>query len=284
MDTGIVAGTRHALHPLRGRAERALWFVRRRLGLFDSESDVAAEAQRYWTAEPDGTLRDHSHWRGSPAFADDEQRWRAIGAEHLSLYRTFARAFGVERPLGRVLEWGCGGGTNVLAFAGECAEFVGVEVSPASLEECSRQAATIPGARFTPVLVSVAEPEAVLPRLRGSCDLFLSTYVFELLPSQQYGLRLLRLARELLVPGGIALVQIKYATGRWWTQPRRFAYSKDPANVTTYRIDEFWAHAERCGFTRQLVHLAIEQPLVGDGRYAYYGLLNGREERLSPAP
>lgn len=229
------------------------------------------DADRYWTRPPGEPLKSHSHWREADCFAGSD-RWCALGQEHVRWYESSAAAFGASRQPPRIVEWGCGGGANAVAFAPLCAEYVGVDVAAASLAETARQLATVRGCRFVPVLVGVREPERVLEVLPRTFDVFLCTYVFELLPSPAYGLRILRLAHRLLAPGGIALIQIKYRKRPWWTRLRALSYSRDPANSTAYAIDEFWSHAERCGFTRQLVTLAIEQPLVGDRHYAYFAL------------
>ena len=180
---------------------------------------------------------------------------------------------GLEQPAKRVVEWGCGGGANAVHFAREAEQFVGVDVSQASLDECGRQLnGEGLGDRWTPVLADVENPEAAAARIEP-CDLFLCVYVFELIPGPEYGERLLRIARDRLHPGGMALVQIKYATDDWRTRPRRWAYKLNLANTTTFRIEAFWQLAENCGLTPRAVTLVPEDRLVGDERYAYFLLM-----------
>jgi hypothetical protein len=64
---------------------------------------------------------------------------------------------------------------------------------------------------FTEILIDASNPEASLARIKAPCDLFLSTYVFELLPCPEYGLRVLKIAHDLLAPDGMAIVQVKYS-------------------------------------------------------------------------
>ena len=73
----------------------------------------------------------------------------------------------------------------------------------------------------------------------GSCDLFLCLYVMELVPSKQYGLRLLDTAAELLAPGGLALVQTKYSTNASSSRSRRRVPPARSRGHDDYPIDEF---------------------------------------------
>jgi hypothetical protein len=115
----------------------------------------------------------------------------------------------------------------------------------------------------------VMEPETAVPDI-GSCDVFLCVYVFELIPTPEYGVRLLTVARDLLAPGGIALIQIKYDDGRWLSRPRRRGYVGELAGMTTYQIPMFWQLAEQSGLTPVSVELVPRNEL--DERYAYFFL------------
>ncbi|WP_017985561.1 methyltransferase domain-containing protein [Amycolatopsis methanolica] len=100
--------------------------------------------------------------------------------------------------------------------------------------------------------------------------MFLCLYVFEVLPTPEYGERILRLAHRMLAPGGLALIQIKYDEGRWLTRPRRRSYRTGPAQMTTYAIPEFWKLAARVGLRPEAIELVPENEL--DERYAYFFL------------
>jgi len=101
----------------------------------------------------------------------------------------------------------------------------------------------------------------------------LCLYVLELIPTQAYGLRLMRIAYDLLAPGAQAFVQIKYATGSWRTRPRQRNYRSSVAGVT-YRIDEFWTAMAGIGFRPEAVALVPKNEL--DERYAYFLLSKPR--------
>lgn len=228
-----------------GRARRLLNLTLAAAGVRQSDAKLTADAQQYWNGAANDRWRSYSHWRSGSAFANTTI-WSDIGDRHLAMFERGARAAQFERPWGRMLEWGCGGGANAVRFAPHATEFVGVEVSAESLRECAHQVHTSCDTPFKPVLIDVAHPEAALGA--GECDVFLCFYVFELLPSPEYGQRILRIARQLLRPGGLALIQIKYDTGQWATRPRRRAYCTAVADMTTYPLHAFWELSLTCGF------------------------------------
>jgi cyclopropane fatty-acyl-phospholipid synthase-like methyltransferase len=248
--------------------EIGIWHA---IGYRESETKLIGDSQAYWNDPTDQSLKQNSHWRGIGIFADDS-RWLALGREHLQFYEEFARAVGLNHSLKGIVEWGCGGGTNAVHFGRLADEFYGIDISASSLEECGRQMTAAGLHNFTPVLIDAADPEAVLGRMQRSFDLFISTYVFELLPTQEYGIRILRIAHELLATGGMALIQIKYSESDARTQSRAWAYAKNLALNATYRIEEFWQAAQQCGFTPRMVTLQPQQPLVNDRNYAYFFL------------
>src|SRR5215212_379905 len=92
--------------------ETEFW-IRHRLGIFQDVRAIERDAHRFWN-ETGPLIQYSSHWRG--AFADDKV-WLSLGEEHLRLYKEFERLLGATRPLGQVIEWGCGGGANAVHFA-----------------------------------------------------------------------------------------------------------------------------------------------------------------------
>ncbi|GAA4773088.1 hypothetical protein GCM10023200_01860 [Actinomycetospora chlora] len=233
-----------------------------------SEERISADAQDYWSGPDTDRWRANSHWRDAQIFADGDL-WHHLGAQHLAMLERGARAVDFARPWDRVIEWGCGGGANAVHFASRANEFIGVDVSGDSVTECGNQVAAVCDTRYVPVTIEVSRPERAIDDVgAGTCDIFLSFYVFELIPTQHYGERLLRIAHQLLARGGLALVQIKYDDGRWWTRSRHRAYRSGLARMTTYTISGFWQLGERCGLEPVSVELAPDNEL--DGRYAYF--------------
>jgi SAM-dependent methyltransferase len=275
--SSALAPIKHALRPAYHRARTFEGWLRYHLGRPQPESRLEREAHRFWNGRDD-RLRQFSHWQGSGIFSDAD-RWNALGAQHLNLYQQFARMVGANAPMRRVVEWGCGGGANAVHFAPLTAEYVGVDIAQDNLAECARQLSKARHAAFIPVLIDTAAPEDACRQVPGPCDLFIATYVFEVLPTPEYGLRVLAIAHDLLAPGGLAMIHIKYAKDDWTTQPKRFAYRHNFTTMTTYRIDQFWIEAERIGFEPKAVTLVPRQPLNGNGDYAYFLLQKRRPER-----
>jgi SAM-dependent methyltransferase len=237
------------------------------VGFRQSESRISADSQQYWARPGGKRWEGNSHWRAAPVF-DEGDLWSRIGREHLELFERAARMVGFSRPWDRIVEWGCGGGANAVHFAPRAREFVGVDISKETLEECAEQVESVCDTPFRSVPIDVADPEEALRRIGAPCDVFLCFYVFELIPTPEYGARILRIAQELLAPGGLALVQVKYDDGRWSTKPRRRSYATAVAAMTSYPISTFWQLAENCGFTPEMIYLVPRNQL--DERYAYF--------------
>ncbi len=246
------------------RSARASW---ERLGLPQASGVIESDAQAYWRDRRQPGWEGNSHWRESV-----HDIWDEIGASSLGLAERLARITGKQLPRSRTVEWGAGGGANAVRFAPRCEEFVAVDVSQASLDECERQVAMVTSTPTRKILIDVGAPETAIGEIgAASCDLFLCLYVMELVPSEDYGLRLLDIAAQLLVPGGVALVQTKYSTATRFSRSRRRAYRRDLANMTTYSIDGFWLEASNRGLAPLAVTLVPQDGL--DERYAYYLLV-----------
>ena len=225
------------------------------------------EAAAYWNGGAGSRFADDSHWASGSNFAHSDL-WSRMGAEHLALYERMRRSSSSEPAKVRhVVDWGCGGGANAVEFASIAERVTGVDISQASLDECARQMkAASPSVPFRPVLATdVAQPEDAA-REAGPCELVICIYVLELVPSPTYGLRLLRVFRDMLTEGGQVFVQVKYATG-WRTASRRRSYQSDLAGIT-YRADEFWTAADGLGLRPEGVVLVPRNEL--DERYAYF--------------
>ncbi|WP_108665732.1 class I SAM-dependent methyltransferase [Euzebya rosea] len=252
--------------PLRNLTRYVLGLLAR-TGLNQGESAIIDQSHDYWTREA-LDAPNMFHWRGEEGIGDDA--FDRMGARNAARFQRFATAIDFPTSDLTVLEWGCGGGTNLRALAPHASTLYGVDVSPESLDEAERELAEV-GPAFTPVLTTVADPEAALSAVAAPLDLFLCVNVMELIPSPEYGERILQIARQMLRPGGMALIQIRYRTGRVRTRPMRAFYRLDPAAVTTYGIDEFWTLCQANGLTPHLLTLEPAEEVIGD-RYAYYAL------------
>lgn len=240
-----------------------------RIGPRRSDARLAAESEAYWTGDDDRYWRSNSHFRGAPAFADDPTLWERVGRDHRALTQELARGVGwaVERP--RVVEWGCGGGANAVAFAPDAGELVLVDLTDLTLREAADQVGRVSDVPVTTVRTEVDAPEAVLPQL-GEVDLFLCFYVMELVPSPAHGRRILEVAARALRPGGLAVVQFKYDDGERGHGSRRRGYVRGLAEMTTWSIPDFWAMAAAAGLTPHQLALVPHNDL--DDRYAYLAM------------
>lgn len=269
------AALRNLLRPLKYQIEQAIHRPR-------SEAELVSEAEAYWRGDAD-ILPQHSHWRGAGIF--DDERWGRLGKRHVALYERLTKL--AERPerVGTIVEWGCGGGANAVHFAPYCSTFVGVDISKSSLDECGRQLQALDFSGYVPIEIDVASPESALRALPAPADFFLCTYVFELLPSADYGLRLLELAHRMLAANGMALIQIRCSDGTWQTKPRRFDYRRNVSRMVTYPLEKFWSEAERIGFEPLAASLLPEDNLTGDDHYAFVMMVKvppSADEGLGP--
>jgi SAM-dependent methyltransferase len=251
------------------KSRSAVDIARHTLGWHQSHATLVRDAQRFWDAPPPQIRDIYSHWRSG--FSDDAT-WLAIGRENLEIFQTFARSAQFHMPPKRIVEWGCGGGANAVHFAPLAEAFYGVDITRASLDECERQMKSFRLTNFHPVLIEATSPRAALDQIPHDCDLFVSFYVFEVFPSPEYGMEVLKIAHELLRPGGMAIIHIKYPVGLG-TQSRRWGYRFGVSSMTSYRLDDFWELSKQAGFTPHAIHLMPKQPLVQDERYAYVVLV-----------
>ncbi|MBU3751971.1 MAG: class I SAM-dependent methyltransferase, partial [Mycobacterium sp.] len=220
-----------------------------------------------------------SHWRDGSVFRDLD--WFDVGGQHLDLFRRLARTVEAPHRFDRVIEWGCGGGANAVHFAPLADEFVAADISAASVEECRRQVNSVCDTRVREVVVDYESPESSVDSIGTGYDLLLCLYVLELVPSKAYGVRILEIAHRLLRPGGLAFVQVKYATATRSTRSMRRRYVRHLANMTTYAIDEFWSVAQDAGL--EPVALALVPHNALDERYGYYLLRNsGADSHCAP--
>lgn len=238
-----------------------------RAGLTQSEEVIADASRRLWRNPSTKNLAGNSHALGAGGL--DADTWQEIGADAVERFWTASRALRWTGPMRTMLDYGCGHGAQATAFAPDLRELVAVDVQGPALAACHDNVAAVADTEafsFVPVLID--NPEDVYPHVNmGHVDAFVSFYVFELIPGQQYGERILRMAFDVLRPGGIGFVQFKYPTSRWDETRRRGYSARNLADTTKYRPDEFWSMVERVGFTPG--HITIEPSNALDGHYGY---------------
>jgi len=259
----------------------ALWVrVRRKLlilvrtlsGYRESESALGQASNRFWNDFARPERAQEAHWRGHGPFVDDAV-WLKLGRNHLELLQQVLHSQGRTLSAGRVVEWGCGGGMNAVHFARGAQRYYGVDLSAATLQECARQLAHEQLDGFVPVLVDANQPRAALPVIGAPCELFICTYVFELLPSVGHALELLQLAWELLAPEGVALVHFRSTGAAVTSRSRPWGYEENMAHNVTFTLPDFRAACEGLGFVVLGVHTVASVPELNEKNYAYVVLL-----------
>lgn len=187
--------------------------------------------------------KSHSHWRESKVFGERFQAWGARCASMLSRHPRFDRG----RDDLVIGEYGCGGGAVLLAMAPYAAELVAFDIAQSNLDETERALKEI-GKPLIKVLVPENFSEIrVIPE---SLDVFLSFNVFQHLPSKAYALDVLCYAAQVMRPGAIGIIDIRFDNGN----PKFAGAALDEYNsvtghtfATSFRIDHFHELLEKCG-------------------------------------
>jgi cyclopropane fatty-acyl-phospholipid synthase-like methyltransferase len=241
------------------------------MNLVESEPKIAADAADFWSQSQNSVgLRDLSHWFGEGRWKD-EDLWSRVGRLHSLMLDEACAATGLVRPGGRMVEWGPGGGANASVFCKSFQHFHGVDISQANLTECQRQLAVRGLNNFHPVHIDAAQPETCLNHIPRAVDFFMSTAVYQHFPGKDYGLRVTRLAYDMLNPSGLALIQTRYDDGSEQLKPKVGNYHQNALAFTSYRLEEFWAACEQIGFT------VFRVTLDPSCHYAYYSLWKGNK-------
>jgi len=223
-----------------------------------------SDAQRFWSdSATNPATQDLSHWAGKGRWSD-EKKWKRIGETHLDMFRTLSQFAPSGQIPTSMVEWGPGGGANLVSFAPQMNTLYGVDISEANLTECLRHLTVLGFTEFRPILIEAGNPEHVLQAGPHDIDFFLSTAVYQHFPSKDYGVRVTRIAFELLRPGGLGLIQIRYDddTPRFRGKVRN--YQRNAVTFTSYRIPEFWRVLLEVGFS------PIAMTLQPNVNYAYF--------------
>ena len=169
-----------------------------------------------------------------------------MGQERYEVFKERSK----DIPKTSILEWGCGGGSNLAVFRQHFTKYTGVDISKSTLDECERRANEY-GVDFNPVHIGIKNPEQVLESLAPH-DFFLCTAVFQHFPYPKYCVRVLNIAHELLNPGRLVLIQIrtpyriKLSRKKKIEKPRD--YTDNVARFNVYSVEEFEAYVKKTRF------------------------------------
>ncbi len=219
----------------------------------DAFATATSAAKKIWASnENEDYRKDNSHFRGVGRWADDE-RWKRIGKNSLTALNRHIRMvtndpfyWAQERNM---LEWGPGGGSNAYAFRKLVQHYYGVDISQDNLDETQRVTSDDGNQSFVPVLLS-SSIDDVVKSVRDPVDIFLSTAVFQHFPSKDYGIEVLKCVHQVMRPGGIGLVQIRFDNGNPKYMPIEALddYQEKHITATSYALDEFYGILQTTGF------------------------------------
>lgn len=229
-----------------------------------SENQITKDADTYWNASSEADdVQDMSHWLGRGRW-EDERLWRSVGEDHYDLIRRQAIAHDLPVQGQTMLEWGPGGGANLVTFAKHYSQCYTVDLSKPNLEECNRRLVSEGHAPAEAIHIDPEQPEVVREKLGSILDLFLCTAVYQHMPSREYGLRINQIAYDLLKPGGLALIQTRFDDGNRKYKSKQKDYKQQVTFFTSYTLEEFWRHLETLGFD------CLSLTLKTQNNYAFY--------------
>jgi SAM-dependent methyltransferase len=212
------------------------------------------EAGAYWRMSAgDDRIRDQSHWLGSGRW--QRERWMEHGEFNRRLLEDRFRRFASGTLLppsdtSRALEWGCGGGALTRVLCDRFPHVYGVEISSATLRECSRQMLRLGHRNFRGIPIPSESPEAILDAIpAGTLDFILSIAVFQHFPSRAYTMRVLRIMAELMKDGAFAFLQMRYSDGsdRYRAKEGEGSYAAHVITMTSFPFDAFAEFLEDAG-------------------------------------
>ncbi len=204
-------------------------------------------ARKVWDGLEDEQKRqDFSHYQGVGRFAQDAD-WRGIGEASFATLRELVADSFWDRAQ-TALEWGPGGGSNLFALSSQVSHLYGVDISEKNLSECAR---VLGDAGFTAIHLE-DDLSQVRDAVTRPIDIFISTAVFQHFPSQAFGSDVLGLMADLMAPGAVGLVQIRYDNGAPKYRPNRGLdeYPDRFITATSYGIDSFASLLQSHGFCR----------------------------------
>ncbi len=168
-----------------------------------SADTLKSEVRSYWNAQPCGTQFTSLPW-GSREFFADVERGRYASHPFLPEVAEF-KAFAGKR----LLEVGCGLGTDLIQFARACASVTGVDLTPQSIELVKTRFAL----EGLPVDARVSDAEN-LPFADESFDVVYSFGVLHHTPDTE---RAIREVHRVLKPGGRIIIMLYHLNSmRMW--------------------------------------------------------------------
>lgn len=195
--------------------------------------------------------RMYAHLPGSERFASSQ----LLTLDH------YNKIFRELPPNKTLVDWGCGGGANIHAMvsAGLANRVYAVDICQYTLDAAAR-AAPIP---IIPILIDPFKPRAAVSKINGKAGMFLCTDVLQHIPSIDHGAELVRIAYDVLAPGGHAMFSARIVG----TQTRSDSYTNGFLRWTVYDAGVMRDQASFAGF-----EFVCELPRENVRAIAYYHL------------
>jgi 2-polyprenyl-3-methyl-5-hydroxy-6-metoxy-1,4-benzoquinol methylase len=181
----------------------------------DFEHTPIEAVQNYWNRRP-CNIRHSPRPVGSREYFDDVEERKYLVEPHIPAFAEFGRWAGK-----RVLEIGCGIGTDTINFARAGAHVTAVDLSQASLEVATRRAHVFGLSDRVTFIHSNAETLEGVP-LEPAYDLI---YSFGVIHHTPHPIRVLEQARKRIAPDGVVKVMV-YNRNSWKVAEIVLGYGK----------------------------------------------------------
>lgn len=208
--------------------------------------DRIEQSQEFWNKKNVGK-KSLAHWKGIGMWKK-EARWTEMGDKNLHKFYELVTIVDRNRDsYSKMIEWGVGGGANVLAFAKHFKKIYGVDIGTDTLDECAYQCRKCEIKSFSPILINASNPEKVLDQINTPMDFFFSRAVYQHFPSKEYGVRITEIAYKMLRDKGLAMIQIREddKSGRY---NKEGDYAKNAVRACAYTRNEFDDILTKIGF------------------------------------
>ena len=173
----------------------------------DPRDQTLLDAHNFWNTSGAKHSR-FSHLLGSEDWP--QKMWDLIGKNHLTIFRLGIEKHGAGGELKRLLEWGPGGGSNVVAFAEVFEHITGVDISLGNLGMAESALRSKPSScRFSAFPIAIDNPFVARELTTDPFDFLICTAVIQHMPFIDYFYDVFCLWRELLRPDARALIQFR---------------------------------------------------------------------------
>jgi hypothetical protein len=219
----------------------------------DSPVKLLHDNRVYWErAGSDSKISDYAHWKNVGRFKN-AKAWSRIGEENFTRYKKLLKLMGGcgAEKLDSMVEWGVGGGANAVVFGDAVDFFYGIDIARSSLDESRKQMDAIGlGQKYFPLIADKDVVGNILQLSPKGIDFFLSTATYQHFPHVAYAKYVTTSAFKILRPGGLALIQTRYADGSrfYATKTRDYGVGKNAIRFLSFNVNEFALLCEKIGF------------------------------------